>query len=151
MPLRHLRRHRHLFIKLQTTRINRHKWVLVLSTKLPSLVSSSDSTCSCTHHTKFDAGHVQTQHGVRSPQSVHVRRNNMELLNLDQCLHPQSRFQKVFSLQKNKVPDEVAAFVSGDCAGKQLWAIPTLAIGLAPHREGRKPPDCCFACIEHNS
>ena len=33
-------------IKLQITIINRHQWVLVLSTRLPSLGSSSDSTCS---------------------------------------------------------------------------------------------------------
>ena len=51
-----------------------------------------------THHTKFDAGHVQTQHGVQLPAwSVHVQSQQRwvaEPLSVHhECLHPQSRFQ----------------------------------------------------------
>ena len=65
--------------------------------RLPSLVSSSDSTCSHARITKFDDGYVQTQHGVQLPAwTVHVRPQQhwvVEPQSLHhQCLHPQSHF-----------------------------------------------------------
>ena len=44
----------------------------------------------------------------------------------------------------------LSSIVSDDYVGGQLWALPTLAIGLTSFRVS-KTSDCCFACIEHDS
>ena len=86
-------------IKPQITVISCNKRVLVLSTRLPSLVSKSDSMCSHARTTPSSmlgvsgrnvflqspdrSVHVQPQqHRVAETQSLHC-----------QCLHPHSRFQ----------------------------------------------------------
>ena len=112
---------------------------------------------SCTHHTKFDAGHVHTQHGVQSPvrsadirpqQHVVAEPRSLRL----QCLHPQSGFKYacIPFLQKNKVPDELAALSLAFAQEGSCEPYPRSPSDVLPAKVP-KVPGCGFACIEHNS
>ena len=83
---------------------------------------------SCTHHTNFDAGHVQMQQGVRLlAWSVHVRPQQHWVAELQpphhQCLHPQSPFNSM-----------ICSLVSGDSAGGSCNPDPRLPSDFIPSK-----------------
>ena len=147
MPLRHFRRHRHLprHQASKKTRVNRTKWVLArLLGQVPvSRVFHRFHVLSRTHHTKIDAGHVQTQHGVQLPAwSVHVRPRQHGLLhlnriNINACIH---------NLIFNRHDLQLCFWRL-----RRRAALPTLAVGLTPTEGAEGLPTVLFSCIEHNS
>ena len=116
--------------------INRNKWVLVLSTKLPSLVSSSDSTCSHARVTPSSMLGMSRRNmmfdfqlGRSTSDNNNMGSQNFNRFIIHACTH---------NLALNR-HDLQLRF---DCAGRQLLALPMLAIGLTT---------ACFACIDHKS
>ena len=98
--VRHLHRHRHLPCHRASNNHNQSKQAgsRPLDQAPVSRVFHRFHVLSCTHHTKFDASHVQMQHGARSPAwSVHSRPQKHGVAGPQslhhQCLHPPSSFQ----------------------------------------------------------
>ena len=132
------RRHRHLLCHKTIHNPSPPVGLRPLDQARVSRVFQRSHVLSCTHHTKFDVGHVQMQHGVQ-PQacSAHVRLQqhwgfiiNAFVRNLVFDGHD---LQLCFWLLRRRVAVSL-----------------THACRRSYPRSCRRPLACCFSCVEHN-